>query len=365
MKKTQILSAIALAFALGVVAPIAVAENASAVTEATDSADGTATVADANKFKGSVEGSKQYQALKTLNAEMDKITAAGLAGTEVEATLASSIVTAYGAAVKIDNAASIAGANLSQAISIAKSNVKNYDTWAKAIALINEVTANNVAGNTAKDTLKGYYKTLTGNDYAGADAYADIEAAIKDNTTTGYTAAKAVVDAVVKGENVIKYTTELKTVLESVKVNGVAVPGLTTADTWAKLYTAADAAKAGTQGAAYTALVNSFKTLTNGMNDNEETQKTNFTTLKGLLANVEKLYGVDAGSLTVSQIVNGYNPVVVPDDDDKKDDVDAPATGIAGTAEGTATTVSIVAGLATALTTLGAGVVAYRSARRK
>lgn len=32
MKKTQILSAIALAFALGVVAPIAVAENASAVT---------------------------------------------------------------------------------------------------------------------------------------------------------------------------------------------------------------------------------------------------------------------------------------------------------------------------------------------
>ncbi len=47
------------------------------------------------------------------------------------------------------------------------------------------------------------------------------------------------------------------------------------------------------------------------------------------------------------------------------EDPSAPGTGLVRTAEGNAaTTVSIVAGLATALTALGAGVVAYRSARR-
>lgn len=88
MKKTQILSAIALAFALGVVAPIAVAENASAVTEATESADGTATVAEANAFKASVEGSKQYKALATLEAVKTPTVT-------VEATAATAIVNAY------------------------------------------------------------------------------------------------------------------------------------------------------------------------------------------------------------------------------------------------------------------------------
>ncbi len=59
-----------------------------------------------------------------------------------------------------------------------------------------------------------------------------------------------------------------------------------------------------------------------------------------------------------------------PSDDDNKGDDDnktptTPGTGIVSTAEGSAsTTISIVAGLATALTALGAGVVAYRNARR-
>lgn len=67
------------------------------------------------------------------------------------------------------------------------------------------------------------------------------------------------------------------------------------------------------------------------------------------------------------ELVNGSNVTEgeKPTEDPSKNDVNAPASGILGSAEGSATTISIVAGLTTALTALGAGVVAYRNARRE
>ncbi len=88
----------------------------------------------------------------------------------------------------------------------------------------------------------------------------------------------------------------------------------------------------------------------------------------------------DNSDAVIAEVMMGYKggaqtPNLPEDNDNKGDDNDnngddqkdpsAPGTGVLSSADGNAaTTVSIVAGLATALTALGAGVVAYRSARR-
>ena len=160
MKKTQILSAIALAFALGVVAPIAVAENASAVTEATDSADGTATVAEANAFKASVEGSKQYKALATLEAvKAPTVT--------VEATAATAIVNAYNDGAITEASDNLnANATLNEAAQAA-TKLGKYNAYAQAVHAIADAAKNGEAATF--NSLKTAYKAITGKDYTGAD----------------------------------------------------------------------------------------------------------------------------------------------------------------------------------------------------
>lgn len=360
MKKTQILSAIALAFALGVVAPIAVAENASAVTEATESADGTATVAEANAFKASVEGSKQYKALATLEAVKTPTVT-------VEANAATAIVNAYNDGAITEASDNLnANATLNEAAQAA-TKLGKYNAYAQAVHAIADAAKNGEAATF--NSLKTAYKAITGKDYTGADYTDTASLTALQNAVTGtddYTEWKALVDATDDGLELLQAVKDLKAALTTVNSDVEIVRDLANMDTYAKLSAAKTTVMGSDQGTAYTTLKAAFATFNTLKDATEADRKATYTALKNQVNNVEKLYNKADNSLTVSAIVAGYvAPVNPAEPGDGKDDVNAPATGIAGTAEGTATTVSIVAGLATALTALGAGVVAYRSARRK
>ncbi len=340
MKKSQILAAIALAMALGVVAPVVSAENASAATipEGVSKADFVK-----NEVKKLEES---FGTVETYNANGTTSYNAGYAY--------------YGTA--------------DSAIDDAKDVVTTAET-AQAAAL---------------QTAVG--KALTDNNIATTDLSSALQTSLKSDAWTKhekYSDVKAISQALIKflkGQEEVKITTgkELNAENAAVAIEGEIKKADDAIDTAVK--TDADDKVA--------ALVDIAEALTG----KEVADPTTVTELNGVISTVEgklpkmaayrrvqaefdksgiNAAGFDASKYTerqIGQLVDNmwaaYNgtTITTPSDQivgDKNDGVNAPATGIAGTAEGTATTVSIVAGLATALTALGAGVVAYRSARRK
>ena len=326
MKKTQILSAIALAFALGVVAPIAVADNASAVTadakaaaekdiDAAKKSFGTVTLNSGEK----VDGWNRYaQADTEINNANKVVTDAKDATSSTAGSAAETLKNGVDAAV-----AAATNITLSQDTQDAIASAK----WtAGTLAEVTEVAKTIRAEYAAKfevSALKDEAKT----------AVAAIDQAIKD--------AQAVLDAAVvaaQGTEVTALTNELQAltgeVVTPASINTVAgLNGLI-----AKVEAALP--QMNRYRAVWTAIDNLEAAITANKTDDE----------------IAKLV-----SILNAAVAGTGNGTTVPGGSD----VNAPATGVVGTAEGTATTVSIVAGLATALTALGAGVVAYRSARRK
>lgn len=315
MKKAQILSAIALAFALGVVAPVA----ATYAEEGTDTTTATtkATAAEVDAVIESIEAQPEYQAYVALkNAMATTVTDAD--ATAAQAELATAIQTATGTAYSGDP-------TLDATIEAAKGG--DYDKWVELASLMNSDTATADEIKTAATAL-GITVTETDLEKVKAEVEAD----------TDYTNYKALIAAVEAAEE--KQTAnstaiaDLKNALAGVGVAAADIDGATTiADL--KALEPKDA-----KATSYADLINAVEDAKNANKDDEA-------------ANAELI----ADLKTAYKDASGTDLVVT--------EPSAPDSGAVAAANGdAAATISVVAGLATALTALGAGVVAYRSARR-
>ncbi len=347
MKKSQILAAIALAMALGVVAPVVSAENASAAdptpapTPSTTDAAKAATK-EVKAIKASFKDIITYADGTRDESELKGVAAYGFYGTNAEtvekaSTMVNDLKRAYDAnSIAADirgdivgAAGTILGADYTGDIKAIKDILADSNLWGSANLTTTVSSAKKIASELKSSVSEG------DTDYEATTKKAEaIEALVTESALTdalnakilaGATNIQALYGKLVK-ENTITVNSEatLNAVVAAVKAK---MPDLA-------LYNRINKQVAKVE-----------KAIQDGNSDK---------TINGYLATLKKL-------------VNGE---IDQDQADKENEankpgVDAPATGIAGTAEGTATTVSIVAGLATALTALGAGVVAYRSARRK
>ena len=323
MKKTQILSTIALAFSLGVVAPIAVAENASAVTASTKEA-AEKDIENAKKSFGTVtlNSGEKVDGYTEYAYAAGQIDAANEVVTDAKEALSSTTTSAAGILKKgVDDAiAAATGITLSQAT---QDKIGSTKWTAGTLAEVTEIA----------QAVRGEYAArfnVSAEADAAKTAVAAIDEAVKD--------AQEALDKAVADSNNTTLSAELK------KLTGEEVDNPTTV-------------------AELTALVNKINAALPQMN--------RYRAVATAIANLQEGIKNNVVDDVIAKLVATLNAAVAGTGDgtttpgDKNDGVNAPATGIAGTAEGTATTVSIVAGLATALTALGAGVVAYRSARRK
>lgn len=346
MKKSQILAAIALAMALGVVAPVAVAENASATV---------------------VEGktNAQYVAdeVAKMKDEFGTITTYNSDGSG--STVINNGYTYYGQV---------------------NTKLTNVETQLKLIddAGRNSLMAAGALGTVNAAPFTNYLSTETKTKLANANGeiktYADAKALAATIVTELGAKTEASVDTTVYNQLQAKIadikdtpsTNYLAAAQTAVNVAAAAHKN----DAAVSAIRAEVKALTGTEPAAPTTLAeyNSIiSTVTSKFPKMAAYRRVSEELTKSHIADVD----FNAGSYNdrqikelVSNMWAAYNgtTITTPSDQivgDKNDGVNAPATGVAGTAEGTATTVSIVAGLATALTALGAGVVAYRSARRK
>ncbi len=359
MKKAQILSAIALAFALGVVAPVAGvnAIDPRADVTAPDEEKDTATVAEVNNTIKSIKAQPEYQAYVALN-DANKDTAAYTD----EATQQAAIAKAY----NDYTGDTYDGADTYAATLAAAKGVKNYDKW---VALVNAVEAADNGATSDKEKAQAIISAgealgYTFTDIDEADWTATLgEIKTKIGADAAYGKAKNFVNAVSGAEKALAASntsiTNLKNALAGVKVDA---RDIETAAADAAPITAlkalAAAQLATTRGAAYVKLIGAVDTAKADADD----LKANYTLIESLKADYKAAAGAD---LVV--VDTPTDPTTPGEDGDTDTDKDpsAPGTGVLSSADGNAaTTVSIVAGLATALTALGAGVVAYRSARR-
>ena len=388
MKKSQILAALALAFSLGVVAPVAglYAENSAyAATESMSAADLNAAIS-------KVKGQSAYKLYKALNDAINnkKYVDPTTKVSDIETAIKGVAGAAYSAP---------ANATLAEIIEIATGAEKqddktiiNANVYAAYAKLYADINTDGVKADTIRADVVAINNLLPEADRFDMDT-------VKDKTL-----ANEVINAVTDATNGLTNYGEYKALIE--KVNAAETEAQNAADGIKALkaaYTAlynAGYAKPKDSAQKYIADLNDAKTIddlkakTNTINRWDEWTNTT----DGLIAVVEnakatnisatngatydkinvalaKAYGV--ADLTVADLPAGTptpeNPDNKPEDGDKpgdnngddQKDPSAPGTGVLSSADGNAaTTVSIVAGLATALTALGAGVVAYRSARR-
>ncbi len=352
MKKAQILSAIALAFALGVVAPVAganaapVARNGSIVAE-------TATKAEVNAAIAKIEG---YAAYKNFLALNEAVTAA----TGVTAPAADTITDAIKA---IDtNYTPAANITLKDAIADAK-KVENYGAWSNIIEAMNN-DSTSVSDDAKRDTLINAIKVVFPTYSAGqGSTYTSVKADVTTDVAeikAKYDVYNPLVEAVNTANKALTVEANLRNALIGVgksaaEVNAAAdIAALTAMANAYPGYTA--------YSTLITAVANAKKSVTT------DASEANKTTIEGLDTNLKAATKAATGTeVSLAELANGTTG-----DGNNNDDGDgdgegnkAPDTGVLANAEGSAsTTVAMVAGIATALTAAGAGVVAYRNARR-
>ena len=373
MKKAQILSAIALAFALGVVAPVAGA-NALVIADntVTPNVEGTATRTDLNNAVAAVEGNTTYKNMLAVIDAAAKVKDGDYADVTTEVTAVTTALKNNTPAGVTMGESELAKPTNQQIIDAAKTTtdysiyasvktaIANNDLTTLKSTLVNDynkikgVTAVDVS--TITDASKYDATKLTNWSYYNAliEAVNEAQEAV-DAEKAGLDALKAALPKVlnVDGKDALKALEEAG----NVTVAGLAA--LATDDNidgytkWEAVKTAVDNAEPNNSGETnpnYTklmAIATAYKAATNNLTDTAEQVAAN------LVAYVAPEQKPEDGDKPGDN--NG---------DDQKDP-SAPGTGVLSSADGNAaTTVSIVAGLATALTALGAGVVAYRSARR-
>lgn len=362
MKKAQILSAIALAFALGVVAPVA-GVYTTGDASAFSAEDNTATRADLDNAVKAVEANATYKAIATVATEVANTEYADENG-EVAAVLTA---LDNGTPTGVTAGKSELANPTDQQIIDAAKKTTNYSLY---VDLKAAVADDNLT--TLKNLILNQYNKIDG--VTAIDASTITDASAFNLTTLSnwsyynalITAVSDAQEAVTAETNGIKnLTAALKGALnetgkEALKAledaNNVTVATLKTLATdtnidnytkWVAVQTAVKGAEPNDSGETagnYTklmAIATAYKTATN---------------------NLAETAGEIAASLAA--YVAPINPKD-PTNPDEPTDPTAPGTGVVSAAEGNAsTTISLVAGLATALTALGAGVVAYRSARR-
>ena len=350
MKKAQILSAIALAFALGVVAPVAGA-NAAPVARAGEIVAETATKAEVNAAIAKIEG---YAAYKNFLALNEAVTAA----TGVTAPAADTITDAIKA---IDtNYTPAANITLKDAIADAK-KVENYGAWSNIIEAMNN-DSTSVSDDAKRDTLINAIKVVFPTYSAGQDpTYASVKADVTTNVAeikAKYTNYNALVSAVNTANEALTVEANLRNALIGVgksaaEVNAAAdIAALTTMANAYPGYTA--------YSTLITAVANAKKSVTT------DASEANKTTIEGLDTNLKAATKAATGTeVSLAELANGTTGDGNNNNDGDGEGNKAPDTGVLASAEGSAsTTVAMVAGIATALTAAGAGVVAYRNARR-
>ncbi len=419
MKKSQALAALALAFALGVVAPIASASAFEVKTQnnSTDTATGKATCKELNTAIAAIKNDTNYSTIKAISEANEKFGNGEYADIKVNSFNGlKTLVGAYASAFFTDtevynavvsnaaNATPLTNANIEETqslLNVAVNSDTYYAYFVNLIDAIEDTTSNkynklytavqefkaNVPATTHTNLpafnpntlLKDYANVSVINNAYGsgvAKYYQDIKGAVK---TVQDQLDKAVAgkDAYVK----ILSQSGLLTTAPAVK-NGASLFANYNKDTNAtvvrNLHDLANQANGYlTINSNWYDLYNTIEKLTACTDRSDEW--TNFNTLWSLARTYKAAVNrTSTNTKTIAEELIAYtgqgtqqptDPSNPSDDDNKGDDDNktptTPGTGIVSTAEGSAsTTISIVAGLATALTALGAGVVAYRNARR-
>lgn len=381
MKKSQILAALALAFALGVVAPVTGVMNASAIT--VDEVKDTATKESLSNAIGNVKNNANYQAYNTLYTATGAGTAAN-AWDDIDedtymANINTALLSADGSAGLYVVKADLKPADYEAAKTLADA-IKNAEGVSKLIpeyqALISAI--NNTEKPANYDTLVSLANKAglaIDDDSENKDAGALKDAIKANNVYKAYEslntaltgATKAVTD---QGTHIKDLKEALAAADDVITPTMIAEAATITKDNTtpvAELVDLANTAVASSRGTKYVALIQEVTTAEGVLKNAATTPEGYATAIKNLNTDYKAATGADLSLDTPTTPENPDEPGTDEPgtDEPSTDDPSAPGTGVVSAAEGNAaTTVSIVAGLATALTALGAGVVAYRSARR-
>ncbi len=344
MKKAQILSALALAFALGVAviptgsanaAFVKIDANGNLVTDTDAAAKVTNEVKKAKEAFGYHMSGNGTSAVRAWYYDQYKTLADDLDAVEKNINDAKSIVF---------NGGTLNGATL-------ESLAKQYsDIIGVAKTQIGSTFVANVA-TAFPDTVKNYDDALK---FIKAESDKIVAASVGVNAgaTAVYNTAAQQLDAVItNSKDAIKAVegTQANTLMAD--INAITEESLSDLD-YAQAYTRANALTSN-NGAASVAKVRNLEKAIKYAED--------------LRDSAENFWSADADK-AIAAIEKAINGGTITDGDVEKPNNGgnkAPDTGVLAGEEGSAsTTVAMVAGVATALTAAGAGVVAYRNARR-
>ncbi len=362
MKKAQILSAIALAFALGVVAPVASTTLTASAVEVTTPATKVST-ADLKAAIAKAESNATYKAYTVLSDTSSY--------TDINET---TLLTALNGKIEALNAA-YTGDEQAETLADALKVAIETETAAKYTAFANLYNAINDKASLNFDNIADLAKKAGFTVTLAEDEAKDVNALVtKITADTGYTSYSNLIKAVKDANDAIKAQGENVTTLK----NALNTWGYQTADvinTAAATKLEADGSNGPVkalvalatpalngkveQKANYADLATKIGNAKTAAEAGDE--EDNATALKAMETAFYKATGIVLS--TVPTPADGTGDGTNKPDDEK--DPSAPDTGILSNTEASAsTTLAMVAGIATALTAAGAGVVAYRNARR-
>ncbi len=390
MKKSQILAALALAFALGVVAPVAGALNASAIDHTAQSA----TCSEVSHVVSVVNGDATYKNMLKLKND-----AAKYVGTYDEATVKSAITTAMSALQTAGVAvSSIPGssASLTDTKSAAATNVANYNTYKGLYDAINNPVASTL--QSFKDNVKDYNAIANVNPVIADYSWATWAAVVADkNIITGGSMTGTTISGTWAFENWSKYidlidavkdAEDFTTGMNALEADLLAL-GVSQADIDTTKTPDARGALATTKVNGYAEYISGTASveakMTAALSCSAANESTNaYGYVYDIAEALKKADSATYGSKTVTEVADILLGATAPTDpvapekpgegddnnqngegDGKGDGATTPDTGVIANSEATATsTASIMAGIATALTAAGVGVVAFRNIRR-
>lgn len=380
MKKTQLLSAIALAFALGVVAPVASTNAQGATPFAIERPEETTSKADVDAAVAKVTAQPEYKAYATLN-ELKGAT---------DYNQATALTTLNAAIKKVDNTYTDA-TTLADAIKAAE-GLEDYAKWSALYSAMQDDASVSVNDQITKisEAIKGlgFNVPATDDTKTPAENLTALKKEVTDNTE--YTNMAGVIEDVTEAnegiETEAQNITDLKDVLAKAGVDARDITAAAEGKTpVASLATLATTATNSTRGTAYATL----RTAVEDAKGADAGDTANNTTLLNDLKDAYKAAaGVDLDDATTP--IDPVDPVD-PDDpgtnvpDDKNpvkpgtDDTNngqgsvsdgtgfgsTPNTGVVAKSGGSASTsVAIMAAISTVVAGFGAAIVAIRNFKR-
>ena len=281
MKKAQILSAIALAFALGVVAPVAstYAESRASVT----TPDATATDAEVNAVISSIEAQPEYKAYAALKS--------ALATTATDTTL-DGLQNTIATAIKTVTGANYDGEDTLAATIAAAKNTTNYDKWAALVAATTDDST-----STSEDqkvaAIKAAAAALNLNvTLEDGDGLAELQTAVADNADYKkyQPLVAAVNDAEEKQAAVNTAVSDLKTALAGVNVDARDITTAAEGDT--PITSLKALAPTGTRVTNYNNLIDAVANAKEALESDKNTETANATAI----TNLKDAYKLASGS---------------------------------------------------------------------